>query len=462
MESKLKTAFKETPERFRYTIDAAIEEARGNAPTKRRIPRSAKIVTAVLLILSLIPAAVFGATKIIAGMNAEKEGNYGVKIIANTDPEAKYPKYVKIDVKTPSGFGVVPNTNGMKLYNLSTEEPYTDGFSIDAFRPNSNGIADIADYAEKYEETTIAGHTAYKIIPVKNHNSWDRIYVYYDDVNVMLLIYYTNVTDDQLTDFIEGITVKEGTAKDHTEIGSYDFDDDDKSAADSGYEIAEEYIEKPLDTEITYADFGEDGSLADHPSLSCRVSGVRVLDNISELDENDFNDLYPLDKMTDDSGKLLPHTREVWDYGDGINTADKLLSSTEVAQKLVMVDFTYTNLTDKDQTVYIPWTLRAMTKDEDGSYQPAEIFDKEADIAASEYCCTEIFYLSDHGEGKSFYAVTLPANSTKTITAGYFADADMLDKCYLVECPSSDCVYSPDYPTRNPYTYFLLKVQKDD
>lgn len=462
MDNKLKNAFKETPERFRYTIESAIDEAQHTAPSKHHLSKGAKITVAVILILSLIPAAVFGAAKIIGGMNAEKEGNYGVKIITNTDPEAEYPKYVKIDAKTPSGFDVVPNTDGMKFYNLSTEEPYTDGFTIDAFRPNANGIADIADYAEKYEETNIAGHTAYKIIPVKNHNSGDRIYVYYDDVNVMLLIYYTNVTDDQLTDFIEGITVKEGTAKDHTEIGSYDFDDDDKSAADSGYEITDEYIEKPLDTEFIFAAYDENGIFVNQPTVSCKVADVRILDSVSGLDENDFNDLYPLDKMTDDSGKLLPHTREVWDYGDGINTADKLLSSTEVAQKLVMVDFTYTNLTDKDQTVYIPWTLRAMTKDEDGSYQPAEIFDKEADIAASEYCCTEIFYLSDHGEGKSFYAVTLPANSTKTITAGYFADADMLDKCYLVECPSSDCVYSPDYPTRNPYTYFLLKVQKDD
>ncbi len=458
MESKLKTAFKETPERFRYTIDAAIEEARGNAPTKRRIPRSAKIVTAVLLILSLIPAAVFGATKIIAGMNAEKEGNYGVKIIANTDPEAKYPKYVKIDVKTPSGFGVVPNTNGMKLYNLSTEEPYTDGFSIDAFRPNSNGIADIADYAEKYEETTIAGHTAYKIIPVKNHNSWDRIYVYYDDVNVMLLIYYTNVTDDQLTDFIEGITVKEGTAKDHTEIGSYDFDDDDKSAADSGYEIAEEYIEKPLDTEITYADFGEDGSLADHPSLSCRVSGVRVLDNISELDENGFNDLYTYDEIADENGSILPHTREVWQYGDGITTKDELLSSEEVDRRLVLIDLDYTNLTDEDRPFYIPWRLSAMTKNADGSFKRSESIDADRDIAATEFATSEIYYMSDHGEGKAFYFPTLSANESKTITIGFIADADKLEELYLTCCPSSDSVLSPSYPTENPYTYFLLKV----
>ena len=49
----------------------------------------------------------------------------------------------------------------------------------------------------------------------------------------MLLIYYKDVTDKQLTDFIEGITVKEGTAKDHTGIGSYDFDDDNTSAPDN-------------------------------------------------------------------------------------------------------------------------------------------------------------------------------------------------------------------------------------
>ena len=458
MDNKLKNAFKETPERFRYTVKSAIDEAQHTAPSKHHLSKGAKITVAVILILSLIPAAVFGAAKIIGGMNAEKEGNYGVKIITITDPVAEYPKYVQIDVKTPSGFYVDPNTDGMKFSTLSTERPYTDGFTIDAFRPNANGIADIADYAEKYEETNIAGHTAYKIIPVKNHNSWDRIYIYYDDVNVMLLIYYTNVTDDQLTDFIEGITVKEGTAKDHTEIGSYDFDDDNTSAPDNDYEITQEYIEKPLDTEITYADFGEDGSLSDHPSLSCRVSGVRVLDNISELDENGFNDLYTYDEIADENGSILPHTREVWQYGDGITTKDELLSSEEVDRRLVLIDLDYTNLTDEDRPFYIPWRLSAMTKNADGSFKRSESIDADRDIAATEFATSEIYYMSDHGEGKAFYSPTLSANESKTITIGFIADADKLEELYLTCCPSSDSVLSPSYPTENPYTYFLLKV----
>lgn len=459
MEQKLKNAFKETPSRFRYTVNSAVTEAAEAVPQKPRISKAAKILLATILILALVPTAIFGASKIINGISAEKEGSYGVRIIATAAPDAVFPEYIKMTVKTPEGFGVVPNTDGRKFYNLSTEKPYTDGFTIDPFRPNTNGIADIADYADSYEETTIAGHTAYKIISTASRRSWERIYVYYEDVNVMVLIYYKDVTEKQLNDFIAGITVTEGTAADHTDIGSYynNIEKED-AAARSGYVIDNEYIEKPLDTEFTFASCDENGIFVNEPIVSCKVTGVRTLDNISELDQNGFNDLYPRDQMTDENGNLLPHTREVWQYGDGITTDDKLLDSAEVDQKLLLVDFSYTNLTDKDMDVYIPWRLSAMVKDESDQYRQAEIFDKEANIAIDEYCSSELCYMSRHGEGKSYYSPALAANETKTITIGFTVDADMLDKFYLIECPSADNVCTPDYPTRNPYTYFLMKV----
>lgn len=458
METKLKNAFKKTPDRFRYAVKSAVSEAEETVPQRRHVSKGMRAVIASALILALIPTAIFGASKIISGMNAEKEGNYGVKITATTSENANYPEYVKMHVTVPKGFAEVPHTDGLKYYNLSAEHPYTDGFSLEPFRP-ANGVADIANYAEDYEETVVAGRTAYKIIPAENYGGFDRIYIYYEDVNVMLLVYYEDVTEQQLNDFIAGISFTEGTAKDHTDIGTpVDDSDKDIPPAEPIYTITNDYIEKPLDTEFTFADFGEDGNLADHPAISCKASDVRVLDSISGLDQNGFNDLYMFDEIADESGNLTPYTREVWQYGDGINTNDKLISSEEVDRKLVLIDLEYTNLTGENRTVYIPWRLSAMTKNADGSFKQSESIDEDKNIVADTFASTEIYYMSDHGEGKAFYAPTLSANEAKTITIGFIADADKLDELYLSCCPSADSVYSPSYPTENPYTYFLVKV----
>lgn len=459
MQNELKSAFKPTPDRFRYAVDSAVAEAMESAPARRRLPKGVRTALAVILILALVPTAIFGASKIISSMNAEKEGSYGVRITATSDPDATYPEYVKMHVKTPDGFGIVPNTDSMKFYNLSTEEPYTDGFSLFPMRPTDKNPAETADFANGYEETVIAGHTAYKIIPAENYDGFDRVYVYYEDVNVLILIYYKDVTEQQLKDFTAGISFTEGTAKDHTELSDpFDSEDEDNSTIDSGYTIENVYIEKPRDTEFTFADFGEDGNLADHPSISCKVSDVRVLDSISGLNKDDFNECSMFNDVADENGTILPHTREVWKYGDGINTKDELISSEKVDRKLVLIDLDYSNLTDKDRTVYIPWGLSAMTKKADGSFDHSEAIDAGNDLSADEFASSEIFYMSDHGEGKSFYAPTLKANEAKTITIGFLADADKLDKLYLSCCPSADDVYSPDYPADNPYTYFLMKV----
>lgn len=457
----MKNIFKPTPDRFRYAVDTALAEARQTSAKRKRFSKGAKIAIAAVLILAIIPSAIFGATKIISSLNAEKVGNYGVKLTAASDSKVSYPQYVKMHVTVPDGFAEVPNTDGMKFYNLSTEREYTDGYSLDPIRPTSANPAEVVPYSDGFEETVIAGRTAYQIIRAdKNTHGFDLTYVWYEDMNVLLLIYHCDVTEQQLEDFIKGITFTEGTAADHTELSvpCNTLDEDDSEKYMPVYDIEDDYIEKPLDTEITYADFGEDGNLADYPNLSCKVSSVRILDNISELDENGFNDLYMYDEIADENGNILPHTREVWQYGDGITTNDELLSSEEVDRKLVLIDLDYTNLTDEDSPFYIPWRLSAMTKNADGSFKQSESIDADNNIAATEFATGEIYYMSDHGEGKAFYAPTLPANETKTITIGFIADADKLDELYLTCCPSSDQVYSPSYPTENPYTYFLMKV----
>ena len=455
MQNKLQKAFKETPNRFRCSIESAITEAESTDSQKHSISRGWKITLAVILILALIPTAIIGASKIIGSISAEKEGNFGVKITAASDPDTDYPEYVKMHINAPEGFAEVPGTDGLEYYQLSTNEPYTDGISLMPLRASDNNPFNFAYFANGYDETVIAGHTAYKIIPTENYRGYDRIYVYYEDVNVILLIFYKEITEQQLTDFIAGISCTEGTADDHTELILPEVPDEGKQTF---YVPDYTFIEKPLDTAFTFGEYNE-SDVIENPSVSAKVSDIRILENISGLDENGFNPLYQNSDIADENGSILPHTREVWQYGDGLETKDVLISSEEVERKLVLIDFEYVNLTAEDKTVYIPWRLSAMIKCSDGSFKPYGTINEDENIRyGTEIADSEICYMSNHGEGKSFYSIILEANETKTVTVGFIADADKLDELYLSCCPSADSIYSPEYPDDNTYTYFLMKV----
>ena len=130
MKEKLKNAMKPAPERFRYTVQNAIDEATAQAsPAKKHIPKGWRIVIAVVLIAALIPSSIFGASKLYE-LIAKPVDNYGLELDIKRETTAEYPKYVKMHVEIPEGFAAVPGTDQLKYYNLSTDEPYTDGFSL--------------------------------------------------------------------------------------------------------------------------------------------------------------------------------------------------------------------------------------------------------------------------------------------------------------------------------------------
>ena len=113
MKDKLKNAYKPTPERFRYAVTSAIHEAEQSeqsATVKKHLSHPARIVLAAVLILAIIPTAVFGATKLI-GLLAKPVDKYGVELSMETT-DKDYPVYVKMNVDVPDGIIVEPNTDG--------------------------------------------------------------------------------------------------------------------------------------------------------------------------------------------------------------------------------------------------------------------------------------------------------------------------------------------------------------
>ena len=428
MKTKLKSTFKETPDRFHYIVQNSIDEAM-TAPQhkKYRISRPLKILIAAILIIAIIPSAIFGASKLY-GLLTEPIGSLGMKLSLAPKTTDDYPEYVKLIVDPPEEFETRPNLGEEKYCRVGGEA--VSGFSMSLFRLNPGDDASVLEKdIKKITETVMNGHPAYLVTPVEGYGGWDRLFLYFEDVNVTVLLYYHDVTQDELETFVDGLSFVEGTEDDHTFVGTVE-------PASSGGDIIYDFIEifkaLPQDTAVRYSDYiGENQK---EISYTSQITDIRFTENIAELDQDDINNLYRYDEIADENGNLLPKATKIIQEGDGVNTPSaKLLRMEESEQVMVLADITYTNESDEDILAYVDYWLNTLSQNSDGIFSHAETIDKEQRIYADEYCDSERTYQSEHSDNiKQFYSFPLAAYETKTVTIGFRCNKDKLDNAYLV------------------------------
>ncbi|MBQ8538546.1 MAG: hypothetical protein IJ433_02730 [Ruminococcus sp.] len=454
MKDKLQNAFKETPERFSYVIDNALCQAKLKK-TKNRLSTPLKVVIAVVLIFAVLPSAVFGATKLY-GAVAQRVGNFGVSLDISINEDV--PRYVKMSVDVPTGFKEQPNSAGLKYDRDNEEREF--GFTILPMRfYESVNYVVLEENVKDYNKMMIASRTSYELIGTDDYHGLRRYYVWYEEANVLILIYRgETVTDSELEAFVDCISFEQGTEADHDS-----FFEPERNAreitTDTGlYEYELELIEMPKDTKVLFAGFNEEADAYDL-EVESKITDIRITDNINGIDESCINSLYDLSEVADANGNLLPRTVEVWQEGDGVNTETILLSSESKEQKLILVDIEYKNTAGKEVAVYVPHRLETIVKDAIGCYYPANQIDKYQHIYANEYCDLEMFYLSRHGDSeKDFYIPKLAPNETATITIGYRCIEEQLPNAYIVMNPFTDGIIAPEYSGSNN-TYYIFKVQ---
>lgn len=446
---------KPAPERFAYNIQTAVNEAVSqNTKVKKHMSVGSRAVIAIALILVMIPTTVFGASKLYE-LVAKPVDNHGLELNIEREQTTDYPILVKMHVEIPEGFAEVPNTNGLKFYNTSTEEPYTDGYSLNPMRfYDFQGIKEYIGNVDSYEERMIDGHQAYE---VNRDKGWDRLYIYYEDVNVSLLIYHKDVTDEQLEDFVKGISFTEGSEDDFTYL---DEPSDEREPKQSMYNSKINYTELSADTSLTFKDYSYKHN-DENPLYTARLSNIRTLDNISELDDSCFNPSIGKHEISDDNGYLDPVIIKTIKEGDGFDKKDEVLKSELKQQKLVMADITYINMSDEDIELFIPFSMNVLDINDNGKFTQSHIIDTDERIYSDDYCDGEITYLSPHGIGKSFYIPTLKANETMTVTVGFRCCSDVLDKAYFTMYNLYN-VIEPQYNGDINYGNYIFKVQQDD
>lgn len=451
MKDKLQNAFKDTPQRFSYTVESTLSQVH-QEKAKKKFSTPLRVVIAVLLIFAVLPSTVFGAVK-MCGTIARRVGCFGIAF--DVDINEDVPQYLKMKIDVPKGFKEQPNSGGLK-YERDTDE-WVFGFTIMPMRfYESVDYTALERNVKDYNKMKIASRESFELIGTDDYQGLARYYVWYEEANVLMLIFRgETITDKELETFVNCISFVEGTDADHDTF--FEPENSQEQNEVLYYEYERNYEEIPLNTNLVFAGFSEstqEGEL----EVKTAITDVRVTDNLNDVAKGDINPLFASEKLADSNGKLLPKEVEVWQNGDGIETESKLIRCESMNQSLVLVDIKYENTTDKEVEIYIPHRIETLVKNNE-RFVSSTTIDRYQDVTASAYCDTEIFCLSSHGiNQKDFYIPTLKPNETKTITIGFRCVDEQLDNAYMVLNPATDGVISPEYSNTSD-TYLILKVQ---
>ena len=456
MKEKLSGAFKSTPERFCYVVESSVNEAVAVSKKQNKFRKSTKVVVAVLLLLAIIPTAVFGAAKLF-GVKPQKVGNYGISFSVCMNENA--PQYIKMKMNLPGEFCEVKNSAKSKFHRTSNDE---HAFTILPMKITKDiDLLTLESEVSDFEELSIASHKAYKLISTKDYKGLDRFYIWYEDFNILMLVYRgKTITDSEFEAFVNGITFVEATKDDHD--GFYeanDNKDDENIDINVDYEFENTYLLTDTSVEFVFTGYSEQTG-KDGYHVKSKISDIRIADDAKDISKAGINTLYDYDKAVDENGRFYPRVTELYKDGDGVNTSRKLISSSHVNQKLILADITYTNTTDKELTVYVPHRLETLRKITNGIYDFATAVDRYSNVFANSYCDGEIFYMSVHGDSvKDFYSISLKSNETKTITIGFRCNEDQLDNAYLTFSAVTDGVITPQPDAvDSDNTYYIFKV----
>ena len=263
-----------------------------------------------------------------------------------------------------------------------------------------------------YKEININGNQAYLIKDKGGYTN--RIETFFDNVNILLTCYVgSDVTEKEALSFMKGVNITEGTKKNHTEYVS----PDDGTKADIEYFPKEsKYLPLPIGKEITY---GDDLDL----SFSYRIDSIKVMDKPFGTDKSKYYfEGDDFENHIDSSFNLIPQKNEKWEYGDGVNTVDKLISSKTEKMKFVVAKITYSNHSN-EPTFGLNFGIEYLDKNKNG-----EIENREETI-------TLVQYNKDIKSCEGFYIGKLKKGESHTYTLGFTVYESQLDKaCFEHKC----------------------------
>ena len=270
--------------------------------------------------------------------------------------------------------------------------------------------------ALSYKQFEVNGHSAY-IVHKGESFEMDEAGILFEEEHCLLEFYVgKSYSEDEIIKIMEGVKMVPDPEREYTL--AFRYSEGGQLEASEEYGVGEELASAPekvynLNEKLPGNVFA--------PDCEFVVDNVEYFDDVADFDRTKFSDRT---EQIDQDGKIKPWTRETWEYGDGINTLDKLIKSEEVNLKFVLMTVTVTNNGTEDVAEY-------------GTNEFIGFYDEAADGTLTKNetngFCYEPVYLdgtTKSSEDKGYYTMPLKAGETVTYKMGFFVEEDMLGNLF--------------------------------
>lgn len=326
---------------------------------KKRLWSKRRVAIAVIAAVLMTSTIAFAGTKLF-GMYVRQDGKYSI-FVGIEDPEKnilELPEKV-CDIRFEPGYfpeGMVPYGD----YRFHYEGAHNlGGIGIWSYLLDQKDIGkDIFERGViESEELELNGHSGVyvKYLDLKEDGSYDkRIYLLYPEVQRVIVVYGgDDVSKEDTFKFAENLKVTKGDELLETE-GMMKWSslwEPSEGKDESIYEVRDNKI-KTLHVGDAVEISAPYGNLSTCAEVSVSLECLVVTDDFSLLEKEFIPDEWY--DLLDEKGKLKKNHLYYVKRGDGIRTLDKVVNESDVAQKVVYVTMTYTNLSKVkvDKMVY--------------------------------------------------------------------------------------------------------------
>ncbi len=391
-------------------------------PVKKKASKKKLWMVATALIF-LVPASVYTANEVFHFLTDKTD--YELDVTLNQEKNYTHDEFYKLKL------GYLPEN--MEKYEHGDKYSNKDhlnegGVSFELLQiTNKTEFKEL--YTKDYQETKLGTHQVI-IINRERLDGNDEfgfntmVYQLFEKEGYILKTYVGNdMNEAEWKKVLENISLEETTKEEATPF---------QEAPKKGQK--EEVIKK-----IDYGFLPENGKqihtvgekvkMNTNGLFNFTINKVEVLDDLSQLDENDFNfkreELLEKGILTSDN-KLHTINQKIIEEGNGRTTVDEVIGQKENQVKFVYLTATLENLADSTiENLFLQNAPYLLDKGNKGWVMNEEKVDFTSYSG-------EVDYLDSHGEEKGFYNIPIIEGKEKReIHFGYFMDEDQLDKMFL-------------------------------
>ena len=449
--NEIRSIYGEAPQSFHNMMVETLDSLDEAAPRRYHKARRLAAFAAAAALLSV---GALGANAVIKSFAPVKEGNYGLNITVGDSSDSE-PGLMTLGAPSSTPEYVKPNVGYLPegMYFNEQDGKY---FSDDETKRMTIVYRRITEQqtlqdfnVASYEEMTINGHAAmitHSAVPASENDYTRHFYIYFEDTATLVQGYVTyGIPDVELDKIMEGITVEEcdtdmygmSFTQAKKEYAEEKRDEQMTALINKAADLTRNERLIPVDVGTTIK-FGKGSEQYDGDGLEYSVDNIEVLDNISGLDYNKFQDMFiDLEKDVDENGNLLPYERNIYTYGDGVDAPFTTVTGTQTAERrLVYITMTVTNNAENERTFYYQGFNMANLSNNNGELT--------ADDDSIKPSYTEITYIDENnvdsdGFKSGWNFLTLSSGETRTVHIGFICDEDNLDDLYLTDYGNCQC-----------------------